>query len=79
MKVTRRKDSGGLLPGLGGLGQCFLDDVLGKVAAAAALELAADGAIGTIGVARPAMDGGADVRGANQIARANDHGTLITR
>ena len=60
--------SGGFGTGLAGLGQFLGDNVIGDVAAAAALELAAHRAIGAFRILAPAADRGADVAIANHIA-----------
>ena len=49
------------------------DDILGLVAARAALELAAERAIGRVGAGAAAASGGPDLILTNRVAAAQDH------
>ena len=78
LKVTRRCDLGGARVGVEQLRALGGDQVLGKVAARPALELAAERAIGAVGARATAPGGGPDLILANRVAATQDHAEHIT-
>lgn len=79
MRISRNrvfgavKMSGGAAILGGGGAECFLDDLVGQVAASAAREVAAHRAIGGFAVTAATVGRGPDIAIANHIAGADDH------